>query len=107
MGRLTEKDASGRWQVKGLPWEKLQAGETLTEETSQIMYGCLCKLKDYEECGMNPDQLKDLQYKVEDVATQVCDKLCRHPREIAEQEELDKVCEECPVNTYVRAFISN
>ena len=34
MGRLTEKDASGRWQVKGLPWEKLQAGETLTEEPS-------------------------------------------------------------------------
>ena len=44
MGRLTEKDASGRWQVKGLPWEKLQAGETLTEETSQILYGCLCRL---------------------------------------------------------------
>lgn len=52
MGRLTEKDTSGRWMVKGIPWEKLQAGETLTEETSRILYGCLCKLKDYEDLSL-------------------------------------------------------
>lgn len=107
MSRMTEKDASGRWQVKGIPWEKLQAGQVITEETSRILYGCLCKLKDYEDSGMSPDQLKDLQYKVEDVAAHVCDNLCRYPWEITEQEELDAVCEGCPVNTYVRAFISN
>ncbi len=107
MGRLTEKDASGRWQVKGLPWEKLQAGETLTEETSQILYGCLCRLKDYEDSGMNPDRISNLKYEVEDKVAYICDKLCRHPWEITEQEEMDEVCEECPVNAYVRAFISN
>lgn len=98
MGRMTEKDASGRWQVKGMPWEKLQAGHVITKEDSQILYGCLCKLKDYEECGMSPDQLKDMQYKAEDAAAHVCDKLCRYPREIMEQEELDEICERCPVS---------
>lgn len=95
---MTEKDASGRWQVNGMPWESLQAGQVITEEASRIMYGCLCKLKDYEECGMSPDQLKDLQYKAEDTAAHICDKLCRYPREIMEQEELDEICEGCPVS---------
>lgn len=58
MGRMTERDASGRWQVKGMPWERLQEGQTITKETSQILYGCLCKLKDYEDCGMDPGQLE-------------------------------------------------
>lgn len=98
MGRMTEKDASGRWRVKGMPWESLQAGQVITKEASQILYGCLCKLKDYEECSMSPDQLKDLQYKAEDAAAYVCDKLCRYPREVMEQEELDEICEGCPVS---------
>lgn len=103
---MTQKDASGSWQVKGLPWEKLQAGEAITEETRQILYGCLCKLKDYEDSGMNPDRLKNWQYELDDVATQVCDELCRHPREITEQEELEGVCENCPINVCVGRILS-
>lgn len=106
MGRLTEKDTSDRWQVKGIPWEKMKAGETITKETSQILYGCLCKLKDYEDTGMNPDQLENLQYELEDVATHVCDKLCRYPWEITEQEELDEICEVCPFSVFVRHICS-
>lgn len=86
MGRLTQKEASGRWQVKGIPWEKLQAGEVITEEVSKILYGCLYKLKDYEDTRMNPEHIEDMQYGVVGMAEQVCDKLCRHPREITEQE---------------------
>lgn len=95
---MTEKDASGRWRVKGMSWESLQAGQVITEEASRIMYGCLCKLKDYEECGMSPDQLEGWKYRLENVAAHVCDKLCRHPREVMEQEELDEICEGCPVS---------
>lgn len=98
MSRLTQKEASGKWQVKGISWEKLQAGEVITNEISKILYMCLCKLKDYEECGMSPDQLRNLQYKAEDTATHICDKLCRYPREVMEQEELDEICERCPVS---------
>ncbi len=33
-------------------------GQAITKETGQILYGCLCKLKAYEDCGMGPDQLE-------------------------------------------------
>lgn len=101
MSRLTQKGASGRWQVKGISWEQLQAGETITEEVSQTLYGCLCKLKDYEDSGMSPDQLKGWQNELTDMAVQACDKLCRHPREIAVQEDLDAICENCLINASV------
>lgn len=56
---------------------------------------------------MNPDRISNLQYEVEDKVAYICDKLCRYPREITEQEELDEVCEECPVNAYAKVFISD
>ncbi len=98
MGRMTEKDESGRWQVNGMPWERLREGQAITKETGQILYGCLCKLKAYEDCGMGPDQLEGWKDRLEDVAAHVCDKLCRHPMEVAAQEELDAICEGCPVS---------
>lgn len=107
MVRLTQKKASGWWTVKGIPWEKLQEREAVTKEVSQILYGCLCKLKDYEDSGMSPEQVMGLKDEAEDMAAYVCNELCRHPREIAEQEALDAVCEGCPVNAYVSAFISS
>lgn len=107
MGRMTEKDASGRWQVKGLPWESLQEGQTITREASQILYGCLCRLKDYEGCGMGPCQLEGWHERLEDVAAYVCDKLCRHPREITEQEELDAICEGCPISAWAGALMDS
>ena len=105
MSRLTQKEASGRWQVKGIPWEKLQAGEVITKEASQSLYGCLCKLMDYEESGMEPDQVTSLKDEAEDMAAHVCDELCRHPREITEQEKLDAVCKNCPVDVYVKCVL--
>ena len=41
MGRLTEKEASGKWQVDGIPWEQLQEGKTITKEMGQRLYGCI------------------------------------------------------------------
>ncbi len=31
MSRLTQKETSGRWQMKGVPWERLGAGQMITE----------------------------------------------------------------------------
>lgn len=105
MGRLIEKEASGIWQVKGIQWEKLKTGETITKEISQLLYGCLCKLKDYEDSGMNPDQVGHLQYEIENMAEQFCDKLCRYRQEVIGQEELDAVCKNCPVSACVGIFL--
>lgn len=68
MGRLTESDGCGNWNIKGLPWESLCEGQVITEETRQIIYGCLCKLKDYEDIGPSPEQLK----KIDELFSEVC-----------------------------------
>ena len=106
MGRLTEKDASGRCQVKEIPWEKVRAGETITAETAQTLYGCLCKLKAYEDTGMGPDQLEYWKMELEAALTYVCDTLCRYPREITVQEVLDEICEKCPVSACIGRIFS-
>lgn len=58
MGRLTEVDESGNWSVKGLPWKKTYKGQVITNETREIIYGALCKLKDFEEICEDPKQLE-------------------------------------------------
>jgi hypothetical protein len=57
MSRLTEKDKIGNWSVKGLPWSDLNIGATITKEIREKLYGALCKLKDYEDTGLDPEQV--------------------------------------------------
>ena len=49
MIRLTETDEQGNWALKGVAWKSLHVGQVLTKETSERLYGALCKLKDYED----------------------------------------------------------
>lgn len=51
MGALIQKDDLGNWGVKGLPWSNLYVGQVITREINEKLYGCLCKLKDYENLG--------------------------------------------------------
>ena len=51
MKRLTEKDDLGNWCLKGVRWEQLRAGQVITKDVSERLYGALCKLKDYEDTG--------------------------------------------------------
>lgn len=60
MQRLTEKDELGNWCLKGVRWEQLRAGQVITKEASERLYGALCKLKDYENTGGNPECIADL-----------------------------------------------
>lgn len=60
MQRLTEKDELGNWCLKGVRWEQLRAGQVITKEVSERLYGALCKLKDYENTGGNPECIADL-----------------------------------------------
>ncbi len=59
-GRLTQKDEQGNWCVKGLPWEKLEAGTPITKKTQEKLYECLYKLMKYEETGLSPDEVERL-----------------------------------------------
>lgn len=58
MKRLTEKDDLGNWCLKGVRWEQLRAGQVITKEVSERLYGVLCKLKDYEDTGCSPDDVE-------------------------------------------------
>ena len=106
MDRLTQKEVSGKWQLNGIPWENLREGETITEDVSQRLYGCLCKLKDYEETGMSPQRIQNWMYELENIACRVCDDLCRHPHDARAQDNLDRICENCPVSAY-RMMVRN
>ena len=59
-GRLTESDCFGNWGVKGLSWKELQIGQVITSKISEKLYGCLCKLKDYEKTGLSPEEVERL-----------------------------------------------
>lgn len=58
MYRLTEKDEQGNWALKGIKWESLHVGQTITKETWEKIYGALWKLKDYEDSGLSPDEVE-------------------------------------------------
>lgn len=61
MKRLTESDEQGNFWLKDVPWKFLYAGKIITIDTSEKIYGALCKLKDYEETGLTPDQVQRLK----------------------------------------------
>lgn len=60
MQRLTKKDDIGNWCLKGVKWEQLRAGQVLTKDVAEKLYGALCKLRDYEDTGCIPDGIADL-----------------------------------------------
>lgn len=58
--RLTEKTDSGSWCLRDVPWDQLKTGVVLTERTWKKIYGALWKLKDYEDSGKTPEEVKHL-----------------------------------------------
>lgn len=61
MKRLTETDKHGNWGLKGLLWENLCVGTPITRETYEVLYGALCKLRDYEGTGLSPAETEELR----------------------------------------------
>lgn len=61
MLRITEKDTSGNWCIKGLPWKDLYPGAQITEETYQILYGALSKLMEYENTGLSLGEIEAMR----------------------------------------------
>ena len=63
MERLIEHDDAGFWSLKGVSWRKLQAGIKITKPVSGKVYGALAKLRDYEESGLDPEQVAEVAEK--------------------------------------------
>ena len=60
MGRLTKKDKQGRWSLLDFTWHELHSGAVLSDRLAEALYGALCKLKDYEDTGMSPEDVRKL-----------------------------------------------
>ncbi len=67
MGRLTQKDDLGNWCVKGLPWKDTYVGSLITKNTEEKMHAAFCKLLEYEETGLSPEQIEILQEENKDL----------------------------------------
>lgn len=58
MGRLTQRDDQGNWCLKGVKWEQLRAGSVITKDVAEKLYAALCKLKDYENTDLSPEEVE-------------------------------------------------
>lgn len=61
--RLTEKDSCGNWWLKGVKWQQLYTGQTITKEVQEKLYAALFKLMEYEKSGLIPDEVQELAEK--------------------------------------------
>lgn len=61
MERLIQTDDLGNWSLKGVSWKELYSGNEITTNTEERIYAALCKLKDYEESGLTPEQVQELK----------------------------------------------
>ncbi|MGO5442900.1 hypothetical protein ACTQXY_05170 [Faecalimonas sp. LCP19S3_D12] len=61
MNRLTQTDDIGNWSLEGLPWKDTYVGQVITKNTSEKIYAALCKLKDYEDTVLTPNQVQELK----------------------------------------------
>lgn len=60
MERLTQIDNQGNWRINGLPWSKTYEGKVITKNTREKMYGAFYKLLHYEDTGLDPEQIREL-----------------------------------------------
>ena len=58
MKNLIERNKTGEWNLRGVPWKCLIEGSVITKEVQERLYGALCKLLDYEKTGLNPEEVE-------------------------------------------------
>ena len=51
--------------------------------------------------------MKNLNQITEEMMEHVCDKICRYPRTVNDQDELNYICAECKMELFVRDIINS
>ncbi len=69
--RLIETDNCGNWALKGVKWKYLSKGAVIKEQTAQKVYGALAKLRDYENTGLTPGQIEEIDRLYEEKCREV------------------------------------
>ena len=104
MGKLTQRDDQGNWCLKGVKWDQLRAGSTITKDVAEKLYGALCKLKDYENTDLSPEEVE----RVNDFSKSQASRLMKELQEEREKHQWIPVTEQLPEpETYVLVSFSN
>ena len=65
MSMLTFLDDQGNWGLRNLKWQQLWAGQVITDEVYGALYGALHKLMEYEQTGLQADEVQELKEATE------------------------------------------
>lgn len=74
MGRLTFKNPDGTWGLKNMD----------IKDVPHEIYGAICKLKDYEETGLTPRKLEE----IDELYTEKCKELAESKKEVEKEKML-------------------
>lgn len=80
MERLTQKDEQGNWSLRGVPWESLYEWQVITRELHDRLYGALWKLMEYEDTGLSPEEVEEVNDFVKSQAGTLLKKLNEEQR---------------------------
>lgn len=61
MKRLTQQDKYGNYCLDGVTYEQLYEGHRIEFDAAEKIYGALRKLKDYEDTGMDPEDVERMK----------------------------------------------
>ena len=104
MGKLTRRDDQGNWCLKGVKWEQLRAGSVITKDVAEKLYGALCKLRDYENTDLSPEEVE----RVNDFSKSQACLLMKKLQEEREKHQWIPVTEQLPEpEAYVLVSFSN
>ena len=98
---LIEKNDNGSWKLKGVEWKQIKPGAVITEQVWKKLYAALWKLKDYEETGLMPDKVLELNEETQEQARAMLKRVARLSDEIermkgAERQQWIPVTERLP-----------
>ena len=79
---LIEKNDNGSWKLKGVGWSQIKPGAVITVQVWEELYGALWKLKDYEETGLMPDKVLELNEETQEQARAMLKRVARLSDEI-------------------------
>ena len=104
MGKLTQRDDQGNWCLKGVKWEQLRAGSVITKDVAEKLYEALCKLRDYENTDLSPEEVERVNDFNKSQAYLLMEKLQKE----REKHQWIPVTEQLPEpETYVLVSFSN
>ena len=79
---LIEKNDNGSWKLKGVEWSQIKPGAVITDQLWEKLYGALWKLKDYEETGLMPDKVLELNEETQEQARAMLERVAKLSDEI-------------------------